>query len=99
MILLIILFNRTIFQEYKMYGILAYDRSVNDYYLLIFRKEADAYEAYNGLKELGNLRELSIANKLKVKMAMKKLSFVETVILSQSPPDLIVVNKDNPLIY
>jgi len=36
-----------------MYGILAYDRQVNDYYLLIFKKQEDAYEAYNGLKGLG----------------------------------------------
>lgn len=82
-----------------MYGILAYDRQVNDYYLLIFKKQEDAYEAYNGLKGLGNLRELSIANKIKIKMAMNKLSFTETIILSQSPPDLVVVNKDTPLIY
>lgn len=82
-----------------MYGILAYDRQVNDYYLLIFKKQEDAYEAYNGLKEMGNLRELSIKNKLKVKMAMNKLSFKETVILSQAPPDLIVINKNTPLIY
>lgn len=82
-----------------MYGILAYDRQVNDYYLLIFKKQEDADEAYNGLKGMGNLRELSITNKIKVKMAMNKLSFVETVILSQSPPNLIVVNKDSPLIY
>jgi hypothetical protein len=82
-----------------MYGILAYDRQVNDYYLLIFKKQEDAYEAYNGLKEMGNLRELSIKNKLKVKMAMNKLSFKEIVILSQAPPDLIVINKNAPLIY
>lgn len=82
-----------------MFGVLAYDRQVNDYYLLIFKKQEDAYEAYNGLKDLGNLRELSITNKIKVKMAMNRLSFTGTVILSQSPSNLIVVNKDSPLIY
>lgn len=82
-----------------MFGVLAYDNHANDYCLLIFKKKEDALEAFNELKFLGKLSELSLTNKIKVKLGMDRLSFIKLVKLNEAPKDIEIINKSTPLIY
>ncbi|SHI39091.1 hypothetical protein SAMN02745163_00158 [Clostridium cavendishii DSM 21758] len=82
-----------------MFGILTYDKQENEYLALVFRKKEDAIEAFSGLKSLGNLKSLSISNKIKVKLAMDKLSFVNIIKIKDAPENLEIINKSEPLLY